>query len=56
MKYEAAVAWSLAYSARWPRFLGGYGGVRYSFKPSLSGVARVGFGASYLTLGVDYKM
>ena len=37
-------------------FLGGYGGIRYSFKPSLSGVARVGFGSSYLTLGVDYRM
>jgi hypothetical protein len=37
-------------------FLGGFGGARYYFKPNLSGVARVGFGASYLTLGVDYKM
>lgn len=37
-------------------FLGGFGGARYFFKPQLSGVARVGFGASYLTLGVDYKM
>ncbi len=37
-------------------FVGGYGGVRYFFKPSLSGVARAGFGASYLTLGVDWKL
>ncbi len=37
-------------------FLGGYGGVRYFFKPQLSGVARLGFGSSYLTLGVDYRM
>ena len=37
-------------------FLGGYGGVRYFFKPNLSGVARAGFGASYLTLGLDWKL
>jgi len=37
-------------------FLGGYGGIRYFFKPALSGVARLGFGSSYLTLGVDYRM
>ena len=37
-------------------FVGGYGGVRYFFKPSLSGVARAGFGASYLTLGLDWKL
>lgn len=37
-------------------FLGGYGGVRYFFKPQLSGVARLGFGSSYLTLGLDYRM
>jgi hypothetical protein len=37
-------------------FLGGFGGARYSFKESLSGVARLGFGASYLTVGVDFKL
>ncbi len=37
-------------------FLGGFGGVRYHFKPNLAAVARVGFGASYLTLGIDYTM
>jgi hypothetical protein len=37
-------------------FVGGYGGARYFFKPNLAGVARVGFGASYLTLGVDFKL
>jgi hypothetical protein len=37
-------------------FLGGFGGVRYSFRERLSGVARLGFGASHLTLGVDYKL
>jgi len=37
-------------------FLGGFGGARYFFKENLSGVARVGFGASYLTLGVDFRL
>ncbi len=37
-------------------FLGGFGGARYFFKDNLSGVARLGFGASYLTVGVDYKL
>ena len=37
-------------------FLGGFGGARYFFKENLSGVARVGFGASYLTLGLDVKL
>jgi hypothetical protein len=37
-------------------FLGGYGGARYFFKETLGGVARLGFGASYLTVGVDFRM
>ena len=37
-------------------FAGGFGGARYLFKPNLAGVARLGFGASYLTVGVDFKM
>jgi len=37
-------------------FVGGFGGARYHFKPNVAGVARVGFGASYLTLGVDFGM
>lgn len=37
-------------------FVGGFGGARYFFKESLAGVARLGFGASYLTLGVDFKL
>jgi hypothetical protein len=37
-------------------FVGGYGGARYFFKPNVAGVARVGFGSAYLTLGVDLKM
>lgn len=37
-------------------FVGGFGGARYAFKDNLSGVARLGFGASYLTLGVDFKL
>ena len=37
-------------------FLGGFGGVRYSFAERLRGVARAGFGASYLTIGIDYRL
>jgi outer membrane protein W len=35
-------------------FVGGFGGIRYFFKPRMAGVARVGFGAAYLTLGLDF--
>lgn len=37
-------------------FIGGFGGTRYAFNDNLSGVARLGFGASYLTLGVDLRL
>jgi hypothetical protein len=37
-------------------FVGGFGGARYSFNDNVSGVARLGFGASYLTVGVDFKL
>ncbi len=37
-------------------FAGGFGGARYLFQPNLAGVARLGFGASYLTIGIDFKM
>jgi hypothetical protein len=37
-------------------FVGGYGGLRYFFKPAMAGVARVGFGSAYLTLGLDFKL
>jgi hypothetical protein len=37
-------------------FVGGFGGARYSFKSNLSGVARLGFGAAYLTVGFDFKI
>ena len=37
-------------------FLGGFGGLRYLFKENLAGLARLGFGASYLTVGVDFRM
>jgi len=47
----------LAYTGSASRlFVGGYGGARYFFRPDLAGVARVGFGSTYLTLGVDLKM
>lgn len=35
-------------------FLGGQGGVRYFFKDNIAFVARAGFGASYLSVGVDF--
>jgi hypothetical protein len=37
-------------------FVGGFGGARYHFTPNVAGVARAGFGASYLTFGVDLKL
>jgi hypothetical protein len=37
-------------------FLGGFGGLRYFFKPNMAGVVRAGFGASTLTLGLDFKL
>ena len=37
-------------------FFGGFGGVRYFFKESVSAVARAGFGASTLTLGLDFGL
>jgi len=35
-------------------FLGGQGGVRYFFKETMAVVARAGFGASYLSVGLDF--
>jgi len=35
-------------------FLGGQGGVRYFFKENTAFVARAGFGASYLSIGLDF--
>jgi hypothetical protein len=37
-------------------FLGAFGGARYALGTSTSGVARIGFGSAYLTLGLDFKM
>ena len=37
-------------------FFGGHAGVRYFFRETMSGVARVGVGASYLTLGMDFGL
>lgn len=37
-------------------FFGGFGGARYFFRNNLSGVVRAGFGASYLTVGVDFGL
>jgi len=54
---ETQAAGSITYTGDASRmFIGGFGGARYYFKPTMSGVARVGFGASYLTLGVDFKL
>lgn len=47
----------LAYAGDSSRmFFGGFGGLRYAFRERVSGVARLGFGASHLTLGVDYRL
>ena len=37
-------------------FVGGFGGVRYHFGETVSGVARLGVGSSYLSLGLDWGM
>lgn len=37
-------------------FVGGFAGIRYAFRERLNGVARAGFGASHLTLGLDYRL
>jgi hypothetical protein len=37
-------------------FVGGFGGARYFFSDTLTGVARLGFGASYLTVGLDFAI
>lgn len=37
-------------------FLDGFAGLRYHFRPNLSGVVRAGASVSYLTLGLDYKI
>ena len=37
-------------------FMGLYGGTRFAFNPSMSGVVRIGFGSSTLTLGLDFKL
>lgn len=48
---------AIAYNGSSSRlFLGAFGGLRYYFNNTLSGVARAGFGASYLTLGLDFKL
>ncbi|MGH7469223.1 MAG: hypothetical protein ACRENP_14805 [Longimicrobiales bacterium] len=37
-------------------FVGGFGGARYAFTPRVSGVATLGVGAAYLTVGLDFKL
>jgi hypothetical protein len=54
---ESSASGAPTYDASSSRmFLGGYGGIRYFLNDRLSGVARAGVGASYLTLGVDLKL
>ncbi len=54
---EARTTGGVSYSGDASRiFVGGFGGARYFFSDALAGVARLGFGASYLTLGVDLKL
>jgi hypothetical protein len=36
-------------------FLAGQAGIRYFFKPTMAGVARVGTGAGYLSAGIEWK-
>lgn len=50
------VSWddSFAGAAASRLFLGGQGGVRYFFRESMAFVARAGFGASYLSIGLDF--
>ena len=37
-------------------FFGAHGGARYWFKENLAGLAQLGVGASYLTLGLDFGL
>lgn len=37
-------------------FIGGQAGVRYFFKENMAGVALIGVGASYLTVGMDFGL
>lgn len=37
-------------------FLGGQAGVRYYFKENMTGLAMLGVGASYLTVGMDFGL
>jgi hypothetical protein len=54
---EASGPFGVSYTGDSSRiFFGGFGGVRYSFQERLSGEARLGFGASHLTLGLSYRL
>lgn len=37
-------------------FFGAHGGARYWFKENLAGLAQIGIGASYLTIGLDFGL
>lgn len=37
-------------------FIGAHGGARYWFKENLAGLAQLGVGASYLTIGLDFSL
>lgn len=37
-------------------FLGAHGGARYWFKENMAGLAQLGIGASYLTVGLDFGL
>lgn len=37
-------------------FFGAHGGARYWFKENLAGLAQLGVGASYLTIGLDFSL
>lgn len=55
--YKDPSGWSGSYTSSYGSgvFLGGYGGARYYFKPSLGAFAEVGYNASPLKAGITFK-
>ncbi len=47
------IPWSAGYSSG--LFIAGQIGIRYFFQPNLAAQARLGFGASLISVGIDYK-
>jgi hypothetical protein len=54
---SASGSYNVSYTGSASRlFIGGFGGARYALSPKVFAVGRVGFGASYLTVGLDFKL